>query len=89
MNRPRCYDSRVIDFLFTLPFTSGPVHDLGMMLVLLYVACVGAVYWVATREGGHPALGLLMLFAIIGGLSGWGFLIALAWARYGRRPRRQ
>lgn len=74
----------MIDFLMLLPFASGPVHDIGMMLVLGYAACVYGVWRVAVANN-HPMKGLLMAFTVIAGFTGWGFLLAFGWARWGAR----
>lgn len=74
----------MVEFFVMLPFSSGPLHDIGLLLVLAYALCVGAVYQIAAGRN-HAHMLLLMMFTVVAGLTGWGFLLAFGWARYGMR----
>ena len=74
----------MVEFFMLLPFSSGPVHDLGMLAVLLYALGVYGV-WRVAKARQHPMMGLLMAFTAVIGITGWGFLFAFGWALGGAR----
>ena len=74
----------MVEFFMLLPFSSWPLHDMGLFLVLAYVVCVASVYQIAAKRQ-HAHMLLLMLFTVVIGLTGWGFLLAFGWANYGMR----